>query len=111
LLLLPAVLAALMLVFQVGLLQHGRGVVEAAAADGLGAAQLEGGTEASGEAAARSTLDLAGGLTGVTVDVDRTSKVARVTVSAEVQGPMGFGRRVAAVVEGPIERWYDEADR
>ena len=111
LLLLPAVLAAVLLVFHVGLVRHGRSVVQAATADALRAAQIEGGTRHTGELAAHRTLGLAGGLSGVVVNVDRGDRLVSVEISADVSGPLPLPARVTARATGPVERWYSEGER
>lgn len=105
LVLLPAVLAAVLLVLHVGLVRHARSLVHAAAAEALIAASVEGGTEASARAAAETTLSLAPGLTSGDVDVDLGERTVTVTVTATVAGPLPVADTFSVTVSGPVERF------
>ena len=91
---------------------HGRSVVAAAAQDGLRAAQIEGGNEADGYAAAHETLNLAPGLDNRQVAVSAGEDEVTVTVSAEVETVLvDLLTDVSAEVTGPKERFYAEDER
>lgn len=102
------------------LVMHGRSVVAAAAQDGLHAAQVFGGTNADGRAAAENTLNLSPGLRNRSIQIARTSTGSgiadcsqiRVQVSAEVSTLfVEFKNAVTADVTGPCERFYSERER
>jgi hypothetical protein len=108
----PAVLFWLMLIVQYGLWWHAKQVANAAAAEAVDVAQLEGATAAQGESAARSYLAQAGNLTHVTIVVDRTSS----EVTAEITGRaprlvLGFDWSVTARSHGAVERFIPEPQR
>lgn len=108
----PAVLFWLMLIVQYGLWWHAKQVANAAAAEAVDAAQVSGGTESDGQAAAASYLAQSGNLDGVTISVSREPTV----VTAEVHGNApqlvpGFSWSVTARSEAPVERFVPESER
>ncbi len=108
----PALLFWMMLIVQYGLWFHAKQVANAAAAEATDAAQTPDGTEAAGEAAARSFLDAAGNLDAVTVSVRRG--VTDVVVDVAGRAPNlvpGFAWGVRARAVAPVERFVAEADR
>jgi Flp pilus assembly protein TadG len=104
----PALLLIIMLVFQFALYFHARAVVEAAAQDGAAAMRRADGTTAGGREAADATLaslspDL---LNNRTVVVDRTATTATVSVSGRVVALVpGFKLFVNETAAGPVERY------
>lgn len=108
----PALLMLVMLTVQYGLWFHAKQVANAAAAEATDAAQTPDGTEAAGEAAARSFLDAAGNLDAVTVSVRRG--VTDVVVDVAGRAPNlvpGFAWGVRARAVAPVERFVPEVDR
>ena len=106
----PALLFLLLLIVHVGLWFHASHVASSAAQEGARAARNEGGTVASGEAAANDLLDSLGARVLVERDVDVT--VTADTARVEVRGygvPVVPGLRlpVRAVSEGPVERFRE----
>jgi hypothetical protein len=93
---------------------HARSVVEAAAQDGLAAAQLEGGTEDDGRNAAFNTLNSFENLADrqVSVDINGADTEVRVRVSARITTlPIDLFADVSAEAVGPKERFYDIDER
>ena len=111
----PVVLLAVFATVQAALVFHAQSIVEAAAQDGLRAAQAYNGSQGDGMAAATLLLDQAGGnglITGRSVQVDRGPAVARVEVRGQVVTLVpGWSRAVSGIAEGPVERFVGEADR
>jgi Flp pilus assembly protein TadG len=111
----PVVLLAIFATVQAALVFHAQSIVEAAAQDGLRAAQAYNGSQADGMAAASTLLDQAGGdglITGRSVQVDRGPAIARVEVRGQVITLVpGWSRSVSGIAEGPVERFVGEADR
>ena len=82
---LPVVMLLLMLVVQAGVYFHTRAVATTAAHKGLDALRVEEGSTSGARAATEDFLDRnAPALDSRTVDVDRTSETAEVTVSGDV---------------------------
>ncbi len=107
----PVLMMMVLLVIQFGLWYHANNVAEAAAQEGVRAARVEGGSEASGQDRAEAFMaDNAPSLVG-----DRTVTVTRTpeTVRAEVSGSLtsivpGFHLRVHAEAESPTERFRED---
>lgn len=106
---------AIFAVIHAALIFHGQQVVSAAAQDGLREAQLHrdsGNSRQLGENAARRTLDLAGGLSNKSVRVNRGDDTVEVVVSARVSTSLfTFFRDITVRIDGPVERFYSEAER
>jgi Flp pilus assembly protein TadG len=105
-LIVPVLLLCLLLVIQFALAMHARAVLTAAAQDGARAAQVNGGSAASGRVAASATLTRdANGLvhdSDVRIDDDGTTVTA--TVSADVTSIIpGWRWRVSGRASGPRE--------
>jgi len=101
------------LVIQTALVQHARTVVDAAAADGLAAAQTDEGSSYDGEQAAERTL--AGSrerlLTDVTITVDRNQNTTTVTVTGTVIRLVPFANpNIRSQVTGITERFRPSTD-
>lgn len=108
----PALLVWIMLIVQYGLWYHAKQVADAAAAEGLDAAQVPDGSIEGGEAATRSFLASAGNLEGVAVDIERGTD--EVTVEVRGRAPSlvpGFEWGVAARAVGVVERFIPESER
>jgi Flp pilus assembly protein TadG len=103
----PVVMALLLLVVQAGLYFHTRAVAQTAAHKGLDTLRVEDGTEPAARAATEAFLDRnAGGLETSTVDVERDSDGAEVTVTGEVVS-LFFGIRlfpIRVTAAAPIEQ-------
>lgn len=111
-LLLPIMLLLIMLVVQFGLWLHARQVATAAAQEGLAAAQVEFGTAAAGHDTAAAFVAAAGGLREVDIAAVRETTTARVTITGTTPAVVpGLSLEVAAVAEGPVERFVAETDR
>lgn len=96
------------------LVYYALSVVEAAAQDGLAAAQLEGGTEQDGINAANNALSVSQNLVNVQVDVDENDSRSeiRVVVAARVESlPLNIFADVSAEAVGPKERFYSYEER
>jgi Flp pilus assembly protein TadG len=108
----PAVLIWLMLIVQYGLWWHAKQVANAAASEGVEAAQVGGASESDGEAAVAKYLAEAGNLDNVTVTVDRQAEVVIVEVRGEApQLVPGISWSVAARSTEPVERFIPEGER
>jgi len=103
-----------MFVVQLGLYFHARTVVNAAAQDGLRAAQLEGAGESNGQQAAAQIL---GGSSNLLVNkvvaVEYRSAVeVEVRISAEVVSLVPFWNgTITSTAVGPVERFRPEGER
>ncbi|MDN5751208.1 MAG: pilus assembly protein [Pseudonocardia sp.] len=109
----PLLLLMLMLIVQFALWSHASHVAQAAAAQGLGAARMRGGTGADGTREARELLaQLAGGPLGdPLVETTRDATSVTVTVRGTVTPVVPFlVLPVRAVAVGPVER-FTPADR
>ena len=112
LIVLPAVLALFYIALHATLVYHASSAVAAAAQDGLYWAQIEGGTEADGVAAATQTLNIAAGLENESIEVDQGEDTVTVRVSADVSTVLvELFNSVSAEVTGPRERFYAEDER
>jgi Flp pilus assembly protein TadG len=108
----PAVLIWLMLIVQYGLWWHAKQVANAAASEGVEAAQVDGASESDGESAAAEYLAEAGNLDDITVTVDRQAEVVIVEVRGEApQLVPGITWSVEARSTEPIERFIPEGER
>lgn len=108
----PALLFWIMLIVQYGLWFHAKQVASAAAAEGVDAAQVPGGTDAGAEHAARSFLAQSGNLReiAVTVGLDREQLTVRVDGQAPRLVP-GIAWNVTSVAQAPVERFVPEMER
>lgn len=111
-LLMPAVLLAVLVSVQVALFFHARQVVEAAAQEGLEAAQAEAATADVGRVEAESFLGDAGGIREAVVAVTRTASEVVVQVRGAAPNVLPFSVwTVEASATGPVERFIAEPDR
>ena len=104
----PALLFALMLIVQFGLLFHAQNVAEAAAQEGAAEARRFDGTPAAAEETTRTFLAELGPrmLTGRTVTAERTAETASVTVTGTVISLVpGLDLKVTESATGPVERY------
>lgn len=106
-------LAIFTLTVQVALAWHAKTVVSGATADALQAAQVDGGSEADGLAAAERTL--AGSrerlLTDVAVDVERGTDTTTVTIVAHIHRVFPLtSNTITVVATGPTERFRSSSE-
>ena len=104
----PALLFALMLIVQFGLLFHAQNVAENAAQEGAAAGRRFDGSQAGAAERARMFLAELGPrmLTHRTVTAQRTPETASVTVTGTVISLMpGLDLRVEETASGPVERY------
>lgn len=109
----PLTVILVMSVIQMGLYFHARTVANAAAEDGVRAAQVDGGTVASGEAAIDAIL---AGSRSLLVNPDRSVSVDADTVTAVVEATIPslvpfWELTVNARSAGPVERFRPEDER
>jgi len=91
---------------------HANNVANAAAQDGLKAAQLDGATAGNGKVAAENTLALFGGIEAAKVTVTRTDDTVTVQIEGEVAVPLnGVFNSFDVSATGPVERFYLESER
>jgi Flp pilus assembly protein TadG len=110
--LMPVVIALVLAPFQVGLWWHAKQVADGAARHAVDVAQVEGATEADGEAAAERFLDAAGNLEDPTVTVARGAETVVVEVTGQAPRLLpGFDWQVTARASAPVERFIPEPDR
>jgi Flp pilus assembly protein TadG len=103
----PALLFALMLIVQFGLMFHAANVAENAAQQGAAAARRFYGTEAAARTRAGHYLaSVNGTLSDTAVTVHRTAQSASVTVTGTVVPLVPWVRlHVAETASGPVERY------
>lgn len=112
LIVLPLVLLAIAVCMQAGLVLHANNVANAAAQDGLRAAQLDGANDGNGTVAAENTLALFDGIEAAKVTVSRTEDTVTVRIEGEVAVPLnGVFSSFNVSATGPIERFYLESER
>ena len=109
----PALLFALMLIVQFGLVFHAQNVAENAAQEGAAAARRFDGSQATAVSTTRTFLAELGPrmITDRTVTVDRGSETASVTVTGTVISLVpGFHLTVRETAAGPVERYVPSSD-
>ena len=107
----PALLVTIMLIFQFALFLHAQAVAEAAAQDAAAAARRADGTVAAGRDAAHATLGSLSPrlLSDRVVDVDRSATTATVSVSGRVASLVpGVKLAVHETASGPVERYVPQ---
>jgi len=110
--LMPVIIALVLVPFQVALWWHGQQVAEAAAREAVDTAQVQGASEADGEAAAFRFLDAVGNLAHPVVTVTRDADTVTVKVSGQAPRLIpGFDWHVAATAQAPVERFIPEPER
>lgn len=108
----PIVLLAIALCIQAGLILHARNVANAAAQDGLKAAQLDGANQGNGKVAAENTLALFEGIEAAKVTVSKTTDTVTVNIEGEIAVPLnGIFSSFNVSATGPVERFYLESER
>ncbi|MEL7155000.1 MAG: TadE family protein [Actinomycetota bacterium] len=109
----PLTVFMVMFVVQMGLFFHARTVLNAAAQDATRAVQLENGTTADGEQAARAILDGSTGLLTVTeLRIEPGPPTVEVTIAADVVSLVPFwSGATSAVATGPKEFFRPENER
>jgi len=102
----PLLLLLILAVIQFALWQHAMHVADAAAQQGLAAARVENGTEATGQTEADAVLRQLGVLSDPHVAANRTVDTTTVAVTGEAPSVLPFFRLpVRAVASGPSERF------
>ncbi len=105
-------LLMIMLVLQFALVFHAREVAQAAAQDGLEAAQAADGTDSDGRRRAQALLAEAGGVRDPRVEVTRRTDSARVVVVGQAPSIVPLvSTGVSGQAHGPIERFVPENER
>ncbi len=110
----PVMLIAVMLVFQVALFWHAKQAADTAAEEAVDAAQVATATDAEGYAGADTILSQAGNLRDVQVSVTRdlASGVVTATVTGRAPSIIPFGSwSVSAQAQGSIERFIPADER
>jgi Flp pilus assembly protein TadG len=108
----PVLIALVLVSFQVGLWWHAKQVADAAAREGVDAAQVVAASKADGEVAAQRFLDVAGNITEPQVVVTRTTDTVTVVVTGRAPRLLpGFDWQVTARAVAPVERFIPEPDR
>lgn len=106
----PLVLILIFLPIQVALHFHADSIVEAAAAEGLRAAQIGNSPVAAAEQTIAQNHN--GLIRGVQISPTLGGSILTVTVSADVSDALPFfTRRVTASASGPPERFIPEPER
>jgi hypothetical protein len=109
----PLVLLILMAIMQFALWSHATHIAQAAAAQGLAASRVQGGTAADGTSAAQRVLDqlARGPLTGGNVSSERGAASASVRISGTATAIVPFVRLpVRAEAAGPVERFMPDVE-
>ncbi|WP_026423580.1 TadE/TadG family type IV pilus assembly protein [Actinokineospora inagensis] len=102
----PVLILLLLTVIQFGLYLHACHVAQSAAAQGLSAARVSGGTAESGSTETRRALDLLGGgvLGGTTITSTRTAADVSVAITGTAVQVVPFlALTVHAEAHGPVE--------
>lgn len=110
----PAVLLVIAMVFQFALYAHASHVVTAAAQHGAAAASVEGGGAAEGRSRALEVIGRSdrGLLRGPEVETSRDGNRSRVVVRAGVVSLLpGISLSVSGVADGPTERFRSRTER
>lgn len=110
--LMPVVIVMVLVPIQVGLWWHASQIADAAAREGVDAAQVETASQADGVSAAERFLNAAGNIQDPSVTVNRTLDTVVVEVSGRApQVIPGFDWQVAATAVAQVERFIPEPDR
>ena len=110
-LILSMLVVVFLVMLQYAVRAHAHRIVTAAAEEGLAAAAAyDGSAEEGRRTAQRYVDDLGPGVQNAVVTASRSVDTARVTVRGEVEELVPFLTvRVSAEVEGPVERFVEEA--
>jgi Flp pilus assembly protein TadG len=108
----PVFFAMVLLPIHVALWWHAKQTIDLAAEEALDTAQVDGATEADGEAVANALLNQVGNVDNRDVDVDIDGDVVTVVITGRsryriVPGPWN----VTARAEGRVERFIGEQER
>ena len=108
----PALVLFVYLSVQVGLWWHAGQIADAAVAEAVETAQVEGATDIDGADAAVWFLSQAGYMENVTIQVGRTADTVTATVTGDAYQIIPIGSwPVSAVASGPLEQTVSQADR
>jgi Flp pilus assembly protein TadG len=110
-LILSMLVVVFLVMLQYAVRAHAHRIVTAAAEEGLAAAAAYDGSAEEGRRTARRYVDdLGPGVENAVVTASRSVEMARVEVRGEVEQLVPFLTvRVSAEVEGPVERFVEEA--
>lgn len=110
-LILSMMVVIFLVMLQYAVRAHAHRIVTAAAEEGLAAAAAyDGSAEVGRRTAQRYVDDLGQGVENAVVTASRSAETARVTVKGEVEEFVPFLTvEVSAEVEGPVERFVEEA--
>lgn len=110
-LILSMLVVVFLVMLQYAVRAHAHRIVTAAAEEGLAAAAAyDGSAEEGRRTAQRFVHDLGQGVENAVVTASRSAETARVTVKGEVEEFVPFLTvEVSAEVEGPVERFVEEA--
>lgn len=109
----PLVLLILMAIIQFAVWSHATHIAQAAAAEGLAASRVQGGTAADGTSAARRLLDqlARGPLTDGNISSERGAISASVRISGTATAVVPFVRLPVHVeAAGPVERFVPDVE-
>lgn len=110
-LIISMLIVVFLVMLQYAVRAHAHRIVTAAAEEGLAAAAAyDGSAEEGHRTAQRYVNDLGPGVENAVVTASRSAETARVTVKGEVEEFVPFLTvEVSAEVEGPVERFVEEA--
>ena len=110
-LIISMLIVVFLVMLQYAVRAHAHRIVTAAAEEGLAAAAAYDGSAEKGRRTARRYVkDLGPGVENAVVTASRSAETARVTVKGEVEEFVPFLTvEVSAEVEGPVERFVEEA--
>jgi Flp pilus assembly protein TadG len=110
-LIISMLIVVFLVMLQYAVRAHAHRIVTAAAEEGLAAAAAFNGSAEEGRRTARRYVnDLGPGVENAVVTASRSAETARVTVKGEVEEFVPFlSVEVSAEVEGPVERFVEEA--
>ncbi len=108
----PVLILFVYLSVQVGLWWHAGHIAEAAVAEAIEAAQVEGATDTDGADAAVWFLSQAGFMDGVTIQVGRTADTVTATITGNAFQIIPIGSwPVSATASGPLEQIVSQPNR
>ena len=108
----PALVLFVYLSVQVGLWWHAGQIADAAVAEAVETAQVEGATDIDGADAAVWFLSQSGYMENVTIQVGRTADTVTATVTGDAYQIIPIGNwPVSAAASGPLEQTVSQADR
>ena len=108
----PVLILFVYLSVQVGLWWHAGQIADAAVAEAVETAQIEGATDSDGADAAVWFLTQAGYMENVTIQVGRTTKTVTATITGNAYQIIPIGNwPVSASATGPLEQTLSQAER